>query len=327
MAMHVNSLIDKHGRIVDYMRISVTDLCNFRCFYCMPPKGVRRLGHDEVLRFEEICRVASVAASLGVRTLRLTGGEPLVRRGIVDLVGMLSDVEGIERLAMTTNASHLAEMSSELRAAGLDRVNISLDTLKRDKFEEITRGGSLRDVLKSMERALDAGFEQVKLNVVAMKGINDTEFVELALMARRYPVDVRFIEYMPVERGVDVEPWRLVPVSAIRSILEEALGLEPVEDERGAGPAKMFGIERGLGRIGFIASVSEPFCRECNRLRLSADGRLIACLYDAGEVDVKAALRAGTSDERLAAMFTEVANLKPHVRSARAAALVRELGG
>jgi len=325
--MHSGSILDKHGRIVDYLRVSVTDLCNFRCFYCMPPGGIPRLAHDEVLRFEEICRAARVAASLGVTTLRLTGGEPLVRRGIVDLVGMLSQVNGITKLAMTTNASHLAEMSSELRSAGLDRVNVSLDTLKHDKFEQITRGGSLRDVLKGMETALDAGFERVKLNVVAMKGINDTEFVELALMARRYPVDVRFIEYMPVEHGVDIEPWRFVPVSAIRSELDEALGLEPVEEKRGAGPARMFGIERGLGCIGFIASVSEPFCVTCNRLRLSADGRLIACLYDGGEVDVKAALRDGSGDERLAALFREVANMKPLVRSASGTALVRELGG
>jgi cyclic pyranopterin phosphate synthase len=293
----------------------------------MPPGGIPRLAHDEVLRFEEICRAARVAASLGVTTLRLTGGEPLVRRGIVDLVGMLSQVEGITKLAMTTNASRLAEMSSELHSAGLGRVNVSIDTLKRDKFEQITRGGSLRDVLKGMEKALDAGFEQVKLNVVAMKGINDTEFVELALMARRYPVDVRFIEYMPAEHGVDVEPWRFVPVSAIRSELEEVLGLEPVEEERGSGPAAMFRIKQGLGCIGFIASVSEPFCATCNRLRLSADGRLIACLYDAGEADVKAALRDGGTDAQLAAMFTEVANMKPRIRSASGAALVRELGG
>lgn len=325
--MHDSALVDKHDRIVNYLRVSVTDLCNFRCFYCMPPGGVRRLAHDEVLRFEEVRRVAGVAASLGVTTLRLTGGEPLVRHGIVDLVGMLSQVDGIERLAMTTNASRLAAMSSELRSAGLDRVNVSLDTLKRDKFEQITCGGSLRDVLKGMEKALDAGFEQVKLNVVAMKRVNDTEFVELALMARRYPVDVRFIEYMPVERGVDVEPWRFVPVSAIRSELEQELGLEPVEGERGAGPARMFRIEQGLGCIGFIASVSEPFCAKCNRLRLSAEGRLIACLYDGGEVDVKTALRDGSSDERLAELFTEVANMKPLVRSGTTAALVRELGG
>lgn len=309
------------------MRVSVTDLCNFRCFYCMPPSGIRRLAHDEVLRFEEVRRVAGVAASLGVTTLRLTGGEPLVRRGIVDLVAMLSQVDGIDRLAMTTNASRLAEMSSELRSAGLDRVNVSIDTLKRDKFEQITCGGSLRDVLKGVEKALDNGFDQVKLNVVAMKGVNDTEFVELALMARRYPVDVRFIEYMPTEHGVDVEPWRFVPVSAIRSELERALGLEPFDGERGAGPARMFQIEQGLGCIGFIASVSEPFCAKCNRLRLSAEGRLIACLYDGGEVDVKAALRDGSSDERLAALFMEVANMKPLVRSGTTAALVRELGG
>jgi cyclic pyranopterin phosphate synthase len=325
--MDGSSIVDKHGRNVDYLRISVTDLCNFRCLYCMPPEGIRRLGHDEVLRFEEICRIARVAAALGVTTLRLTGGEPLVRHGIVDLVGMLSQVEGIERLAMTTNASRLAEMASELHSAGLDRVNVSLDTVDADKFEKITRGGSLRDVLKGIETALDTGFGQVKLNVVAMKGINDAEFVELALMARRYPVDVRFIEYMPVGRGVAVEPWRFVPASAIRSQLDKTLALQPVEEERGAGPARMFRMEGGQGYIGFIASVSEPFCGNCNRLRLSADGRLIACLFDAGEVNLKTALRDGATDERLAAMFTEVANMKPLVHSGTAAALVGELGG
>ena len=325
--MYSNSIVDKHGRTVDYLRISVTDLCNFRCIYCMPPEGVRRLAHDKILRFEEIRRVACVAASLGVTTLRLTGGEPLVRKGIVDLVSMLSQVEGIRNLAMTTNGSRLAELASELRAAGLTRVNISLDTLDADRFREITRGGSLADVLKGMETALETGFEQVKLNVVAMKGTNDTEFVELALMARQYPVDVRFIEYMPTGPDVPVEPRRFVPVAAIRSELERVLDLQPVDEKRGAGPAELFRIDRGQGCIGFISSVSEPFCRRCNRLRLSADGRLIACLFDAGQIDLRAAIRAEATDEQMAEMFREVADMKPLVHSKKAAAFVRELGG
>ena len=325
--MHGNSIIDKHGRKVDYLRISVTDLCDLRCIYCMPPEGVPRLAHDKILRFEEIRRIARVAASLGVTTLRLTGGEPLVRRGIVDLVRMLSELEGIIDVAMTTNGTCLAALASELRAAGLTRVNISLDTLDPDRFEEITRGGSLADVLKGMEVALDSGFEQVKLNVVSMKGINDTEFVDLALMARRYPVDVRFIEYMPAGRDVPVEPQRFVPVAAIRSELEKTLDLQPVDEKRGAGPAALFRIDEGQGCIGFISSVSEPFCRSCNRLRLSADGRLIACLFDAGERDLRTAIRAGATDEQIAKMFREVADMKPLVHSEKSPAFVRELGG
>jgi len=325
--MHGNQIIDKHGRTVDYLRISVTDMCNFRCFYCMPPEGVPRLTHDEILTFEEIRRIVGVAASLGISTLRLTGGEPLVRRGIVGLVSMLSHAEGIRNVAMTTNASRLAGMASELLGAGLTRVNISLDTLDPGRFEEITRGGSLADVLQGFEAALEAGFEQVKLNVVAMKGINDAEFVELALMARRYPVDVRFIEYMPAGRDVPVEPWRLVPVSAIRSQLEMSLNLQPANEKRGAGPARLFRFEGGQGCIGFISSVSRPFCQQCNRLRLSADGRLIACLFDAGQVSLKAAVRAGATDEQIAEMFREAANMKPLVHSKTMRALVRELGG
>jgi len=293
----------------------------------MPPEGVPRLGYDEILRFEEIHRIARVAAALGVTTVRLTGGEPLVRRGIVDLVRMLSQIQGIKRLAMTTNASLLSGMAAELRSAGLNSINISLDTLDPVKFERITRGGSLRDVLNGIETALQTGFDQVKLNVVAMSGINDSEFVELALMATRYPVDVRFIEYMPAGRSVPAEPNRFIPLSAVRSVLEETLALEPFTEKRGAGPASMFRIERGLGYIGFIPSVSEPFCNRCNRLRLSADGRLIACLYGAGEVNLKTAMRAGASDNQIAAVFRQVADMKPPVRSGTAAALVRELGG
>jgi cyclic pyranopterin phosphate synthase len=325
--MHYSSIVDKYGREVDYLRVSVTDLCNFRCFYCMPPEGVRRLPHEEVLRFEEILHIARVATGLGVKTLRLTGGEPLIRRGIVDLVSMLSQVDGLENLALTTNASRLAEMAPELHSAGLDRVNVSLDTLDPDRFEKITRGGSLSVVLKGIESALAAGFSQVKLNVVAMKGVNDNEFVELALMAKRYPVDVRFIEYMPAGHGVEVQPWRFMPAAAIRAEHERTLALEAVDETRGAGPARMFRIAGSQGCIGFISSVSEPFCRRCNRLRLSADGRLIACLFEGGGINVKAALRAGASDEQLAEIFVQVANKKPQVHSHSAPALVRELGG
>jgi len=325
--MHGTAIIDKHGRTVNYLRVSVTDLCNFRCFYCMPPEGVPRLPHDEILTFEEICRIARVAASLGVKTLRLTGGEPLVRRGIVDLVSMLAQVEGIVNLAMTTNASRLADMATELRSAGLNRINISLDTLDPERFEQLTRGGSLTDVLDGFEAALKAGFDHVKLNVVAMKGLNDTEFVELALMARRYPVDVRFIEYMPAGRTVPVEPWRFLPVSAIKSQIETVLSLEPVTETRGAGPARLFRVDEGKGHIGFISSVSRPFCQQCNRLRLSADGRLIACLFDGGQVNVKTALRSGATDEHITEMFREAADMKPLVHSRTRPALVRELGG
>lgn len=325
--MHGNLIIDKHGRKVDYLRISVTDLCDLRCVYCMPPEGVPLLPHDKILRFEEIRRIAGVAASLGVTTLRLTGGEPLVRRGIVDLVRMLSELEGIINVAMTTNGTRLAALASELRAAGLTRVNISLDTLDADRFNEITGGGSLADVIKGMEVALESGFEQVKLNIVAMRGINDKGFVDLALMARRYPVDVRFIEYMPAGRDVPVDPRRFVPIAEIRSELEKAFELQPVEEKRGAGPAALFRIDDGQGLIGFISSVSEPFCRSCNRLRLSADGRLIACLFDAGQIDLRNAMRADASDEQIAEMFREVADMKPLVHSEKAAAFVRELGG
>ncbi len=240
---------------------------------------------------------------------------------------MLAQVEGIVNLGMTTNASRLAGMASELRSAGLSRINISLDTLDPERFAHLTRGGSLADVLEGFEAALKAGFKQVKLNVVAMKDINDSEFVELARMAKRYPVDVRFIEYMPAGREVPVEPWRFVPVSAIKSELETVLDLEPVNELRGAGPARLFRIAGGKGHIGFISSVSRPFCRQCNRLRLSADGRLIACLFDGGQVNVKAALRSGATDEQIAGMFHAVANMKPRVHSKTAPALVRELGG
>lgn len=306
---------------VDYLRISVTDRCNFRCGYCMPPEGVPPLSHGDILSYEEIARFTAAAAAAGIRRVRLTGGEPLVRRGLSQLVAALAAVPGVSDLAMTTNGSLLAQHAAGLRAAGLKRINISIDSLNPGRFAGITGGARLEPVLAGLEAALAAGFDPVKINVVAMAGI-ERELGRFAALCREYPVHVRFIELMPVGRG-RVWSGRFVSRGRLLAALEAALGREPgirgglmpAAPPVGAGPARYYRFAGAAGSIGFIGSVSEHFCRSCNRLRLTADGRLLGCLFSGDELDVRPYIVAG-GREQLSRLIAGVISRKKYDRYA-----------
>ncbi len=301
--------IDRFGRRITYLRLSVTDRCNFRCIYCMPASGVEWRPHADILRYEEIVRIVRAATAIGIRKIRLTGGEPLVREGIVDLVQEISRIPGIDELVMTTNGALLPLYADRLAAAGLDRVNISLDTLRPERFQWITRIGRLEDTLAGLYAAREAGLSPIKLNAVVMRGINDDEVVDLARKTRE-GFGVRFIEPMPVGKPDTNLKGRFVSGEEIRARIERELGpLIPVRDE---GPARVYRISGAPGEIGFITALSAPFCDRCNRMRVTADGKLRPCLLSPVEIDLKGALRAGAGDEEILALLKEGMRRKPY---------------
>jgi cyclic pyranopterin phosphate synthase len=290
-------LRDTFGRIADDLRISVTDRCNFRCIYCMPAAGLPWIPRDEVLSFEEITRVTRILVSdCGVRTIRLTGGEPLVRKGIEELTAMIAGLdEGLD-IAMTTNGILLRDKAAALKAAGLSRLNISLDTLQRDRFRNLARRDALERVLDGIRAAREAGFTRIKLNMVVMRGVNDDEVLDFARLAREEGYEVRFIEFMPLDADGIWSPESVVASREIIDAIDREFPIEPVHDQRPA-PANRFRFRDGApGGIGVIPSVSDAFCKVCNRIRLTAEGRLRTCLFSLHEHDVKALLRGGASD-------------------------------
>jgi GTP 3',8-cyclase len=294
--------LDTLARPVRDLRISVTDRCNFRCVYCMPAEGLPWLSRDDVLTFEEIVRVTSILVrDCGVRTVRLTGGEPLVRRGIEELTGMLAAIDPEVDLAMTTNGILLQEKAAALRSAGLRRLNVSLDTLHSDRFKEIVRRDAFDRVLGGLQAARAAGFGPIKLNVVVMRGRNDDEILDFARLARREGYEVRFIEFMPLDAQGQWSADAVVQSRDIIEAIDREFPLEPVRDARPA-PATRFRFKDGsVGGIGVISSVSDAFCRVCNRIRLTADGRLRTCLFSLSEHDLRGPMRAGAPDQELAA--------------------------
>lgn len=302
-------LRDGRNRVVDYLRVSVTDRCNLRCRYCMPAEGVPLVRHADVLRFEEITAFVAVAAELGVTNVRLTGGEPLVRPGVGELIRQLRAVTGITDISLTTNATLLARHAAGLKEAGLIRVNIGLPSLDAGTYREITRGGELADALAGLEAALGLGFSPVKLNVVALRGVNDDPRPWLELTTR-LPVEVRFIEYMPI--GAEDHARYYVPATELLARLDTVAELEALDAMQGAGPATRAARVPGApGRLAVIAPVSEHFCGSCNRLRLTADGRLRLCLLATAEVDVRSALRPVPQPERLRALVRRAITCKP----------------
>ena len=310
-AAHTNTaLVDGLGRRHTYLRVAVTDRCNLRCTYCMPPEGVTRKPHDSILRFDEIVRVARVLAGMGVTKVRLTGGEPLVRRELPELVAALAAIPGIAAVSMTTNGVLLSRHVRALREAGLASVNISLDSLRPERFARITLRDHYRQVRAGIDAALGAGFDVVKLNVVVMRGFNDDELADFAALTRDLPLDVRFIEYMPF-RDNRWAKERLVPYAEMRRILEAHAPLFPVVPEDPAQPSRDFVMPGHLGRIGIIASMTRPFCERCSRLRLTADGALKTCLFHYPERRLRDALRAGMSDEALARTIRDALRTKP----------------
>lgn len=302
---------DGFGRAIDYLRVSVTDRCNFRCRYCMPEEGIAPLGHENILTLEQIERVIKTAARNGVRKVRFTGGEPLVRKNMVELIAKTAQIDAIEDIAMTTNGMLLPEMAPKLKEAGLKRVNISLDTLSAAKFEYITRRQAYNQVIRSIEKALEYGFDPVKINTVAIKGFNDDEIRDFAQLAFNHPLHVRFIEFMPIGSLPFYKKDRTISIKEVRNIVEESYALTPAQDLKGSGPAQNYSLAGGQGTIGFIGAMSNHFCASCNRLRLTADGRLRPCLYNKNEVDLKMQLDNNCSDEKLLELLKKAISLKP----------------
>lgn len=303
-------LIDPQRRTISYLRISVTDRCNFRCVYCMPPQGIDLVAKPNLLSFEEIARVAQVGARLGLRKIRLTGGEPTVRRDLPELVAMLARIDGIREIAMTTNAARLAELAVPLKAAGLHRVNISLDTVRRDRMAEISRREHFDDVMRGIEAAIAADLRPLKFNAVVMRGVNDGELCDLAEFARERDAEMRFIEYMPMGQARFDEHNALMTANEMRETLAERFDLRPAAGADPRDPARAWVCRRTGARVGFITSISENFCATCNRMRLTAAGGLRPCLHQDAEVDVRAILRGGGDDADIAETFVRAASQK-----------------
>ena len=291
---------DRYGRTIKYLRLSVTDLCNCRGVYCMGENGVPRLPHSAILSFEELEEIVRAAVSLGVTKVRLTGGEPLVRRGIDELVRRLRGIEGVEELAMTTNGARLAEYAARLKSAGLDRLNVSLDTLDPEKFRRITRIGELRDTLDGLDAARRAGFERIKLNTVLMGGVNDDEIAEIAALAKDGAFDVRFIELMPIGECTDWDRRRFLPAERVLEYLPKG---ERVPSD---GVAELWRPAGFRGTVGLIRPLSHRFCADCDRIRVTADGCLKPCLHSAREIPLR-----GKHGEALVRTIAEGMQTKP----------------
>ena len=318
---------DRGARRVDYLRLSITDRCNLRCVYCMPPGGVPERRHDEILSYEELLTFAETAIAAGITKVRITGGEPLVRKGCVGFVGRLAALAGLSDLALTTNGLLLPRFAEQLRAAGLRRVNISIDSLDPARYADLSRGGRLDDALAGLEAAFGVGFQPIKVNAVLLAGIEDEveAFVDLT---REREVHVRFIEYMPLDRRLSLE-GEFIPSPLVLERLRAIHGLESVGGPRGHGPAQYYRVPGAAGTIGFIAGVSDHFCGECNRLRLTADGRLRTCLFSSREIDVRPLI--GRPDE-LAAVIAAAIDGKAFDRRAEQAGgengrAMSEIGG
>ncbi len=346
---------------VRVLRISVTDRCNFRCVYCMPAEGVRWLPKEDILSFEEITEVVKAAVEVhGIRRFKLTGGEPTIRHGLVDLVRMLRKINGVEDLSLTTNGMRLFDLADPLRQASLDRVTVSIDSLRPDRFKKITLTGDLATVLRGIDRAEQCGFVGLKINCVTMRGTNDDEVADFARLTLNRRLTVRFIEYMPLGDAALMHPHEKLRISSseigpvagcgaqdrgegvfiseseVRSRIEDELGeLTPIDrsTEPGVGPANVYRLANGraLGRIGFISAMSAPFCSTCNRLRLTADGVLRSCLFDGGEVPILDALRSEIPSparrQKLADAMTKCVQLKPDVHSGHGNQQMSRLGG
>jgi cyclic pyranopterin phosphate synthase len=302
---------DGFGRRINYLRISLTDRCNFRCVYCMPAIGMQFTPRPELLTSDELLLVVRAAAAAGFQKLRLTGGEPTLRPDLVELVAAMKAVPGIEHIAMTTNALRLGKLAGPLKDAGLDRVNISIDTLDPQKFRQMTRGGKLELIWEGIEAADRVGLRPIKLNAVVVRGLNETEVPQLAALTLKYPWEMRFIEVMPLTGVADVAQDGVVKSEELIAELEAIHG--PLED-LGLAPsdsARRYRIPGAKGKLGFISAVSDPFCATCNRMRLTADGRLHLCLLRDDEVDLRAAIRAGATQEQVEQIVRHAVALKP----------------
>ena len=305
-------ILDRQNRAIDYLRVSVTDRCNLACTYCKPRTQMRELPHNEILRYEEIGRIVLRAVALGITRVRITGGEPLVRRGVTDFIASLRDVPGIEDVSITTNGVLLEEMADALRAAGVSRLNISLDSLRRSRFREITGSDAWDAVWRGIRRAEDLGFRPIKINVVPVKGLNDDEIADFARLTLDRALHVRFIEFMPIGSNDRWHRDECITTDRIRAVIESALGpLEPYTSERWAGPSDNYRVRRGQGIIGFISPLTKHFCAACRRLRLTPEGKIRPCLLSDTEIDIKSPMRGGCRDEEIDRLLRLALELKP----------------
>ncbi len=306
-------MFDKYERNINYLRVSITDRCNLRCTYCMPKEGLSRIGHDDILRYEEIHRIIRVAAGLGITKVRITGGEPLVRRGVAEFIASLRTIPELEDISLTTNGILLEGCAENLFNAGIRRINISLDSLDAEKYARITRGGDIRAVLRGIRKVRETGFSPIKINIVAIKGFNDDEVLNFARLTLDHPYQIRFIELMPLGHAGIEYNGSYLSNAVIRERIEAFGALERVNGHGNGsdGPARIYRLTDGAGEIGFISPVSRHFCSSCNRLRLTADGQLRACLLSDDETDLKGPLRAGCADEEIAELIWMAISRKP----------------
>jgi GTP 3',8-cyclase len=326
-------LVDAFRRPITYLRISVTDRCNLRCVYCMPEAGLPWIPKPDILDYEEIATIVRAAASVGVRAIRLTGGEPLIRRNLERLVAMIAAIPGIDDIALSTNGLLLAEQAPALRAAGLNRVNISLDTLHDDRFSAIARRPGLERVLAGIDAALEAGLTPVKINCVVMRGSNDDELEAFAQLTRERAVHIRFIEVMPVEENVDLQRDAWISSDEVLERLAAVGDIHPVPNPHGNGPARTFAYENAPGTVGVISPLAHDYCERCNRVRLSADGRLKLCLFGDNLIDLRTPLRNGGGEDAIVSLLRAAMHVKPerhHLALGETASAMRafsEIGG
>lgn len=303
-------LVDRYDRHLSYLRVSITDRCNLGCLYCVPREKIPKLSHEDILTYEEILRIVSIGIRLGIAKVRVTGGEPLVRKGVIDFLASLRRLEGLVDLSLTTNGVLLKQHITSIRSAGVHRINISMDTLDPQKYERITGRNAFHTVWEGIQAARQNGFDPIKLNVVALRGINDDELESFARLSFTHPYHVRFIEYMPMGRPrLSADPLLLTP--EIKTRLRALGTLRPVAHGANDGPAERYRFDGALGEIGFISALSHHFCERCNRLRLTASGRLRPCLLSESEVDLKGALRSGATNAQLEDIFVDAIRLKP----------------
>ena len=311
----MSEMFDHINRRIEYLRISITDRCNLRCVYCMPEEGIPALRHGEILSYEEILRVVRVAAGAGIKKVRLTGGEPLIRKDIASLVRQIAAVPGIEDLALTTNGILLGKMADELADAGLRRINVSVDSLVPERFEKLTRGADLATVLRGIDKAEKAGFSPIKINMVPIHGLNADEIPDFARLTLSKPWHVRFIEFMPIGARAMWDETKVVKTREVMDSISALGELEPVERGESDGPARHFRLPGAKGLLGFISPLTAHFCGTCNRLRLTADGKLRPCLFSESEIDLKTPMRAGCGDEELIRLFNVALSVKPEGHS------------
>ena len=308
-------MIDNHNREINYLRVSITDRCNLRCVYCMPKEGVSFLGHEDILSYEEILKIVDAAVKTGVIKVRVTGGEPLVRRGVTDFLSSLRKVEGLRDISLTTNGILLEDYAEEIFDAGIKRINISLDSLSPDRYRDITRGGDINRVIRGINKAHDTGFSPIKINVVAIKGFNGDEIIDFAKLTIDKPYQIRFIEFMPVGNSALENSLGYLSNDEVLKGINSFSPLEhviPTRRDRTDGPACLYTMKGAMGKIGFISAMSHEFCSSCNRLRLTADGHLRACLLsDEPTVDLKTPLRSGCSNAELEALIENLISRKP----------------